>query len=250
MDLHLTPSARRATATAGSRLCLRPAPPLVAPGGPHCPAGAPGLPPPRPFFFPTRACCPWLADLHAAGRHARLCAVLDGRRSARAAAAAPLLGSPVLLPLCSPSRCSARAAAAAPLLGSAVLLPLCSPSRCSARAAAAAPLLGSAVLLPLCSPSRCSARAAAPPSAPSSPVPPARCSPPAPPLLLAPRGLAGSPLAHCSSPARPARPRPQRDGRPTPSKWVGVVRSIWADHSDPHLRGIYLFGAEPNPHEP
>ena len=99
-----TSSARRATATAGSRLCLRPAPPLVAPGGPHCPAGAPGLPPPRPFFFPTRACCPWLADLHAAGRHARLCAVLDGRslrRTHQLAAPAPAPRSPVLLPLCS-----------------------------------------------------------------------------------------------------------------------------------------------------
>jgi hypothetical protein len=28
-------------------------------------------------------------------------------------------------------------------------------------------------------------------------------------------------------------------------KWVGVVRSIWADHLDAHLRGIFPLGTNP-----
>ena len=45
-----------------------------------------------------------------------------------------------------------------------------------------------------------------------------------------------------------APPSPSRSRRrTTPSKWVGVVRSIWADHSDPDLRGIFPLGDEPNP---
>ena len=168
-----TSSARRATATAGSRLCLRPAPPLVAPGGPHCPAGAPGLPPPRPFFFPTRACCPWLADLHAAGRHTRLCAVLPPLGSGRRGrAAARLAGAPPAL-------------LAVPLLGSG--------RRGRAAARLGRPRLGPP-LLPLPRARRCHPLGARPRPRPcSSPraASPARRSPTAP-RRLAPRGLAPS----------------------------------------------------------
>ena len=60
--------------------------------------------------------------------------------------------------------------------------------------------------------------------------------------------LAGAaPLSSARSPSLPRPPLHARGRRTTPSKWVGVVRSIWADHSDPDLRGIFPLGDEPNP---
>ena len=223
----------------------------------HRHRGLPALPPPRPALGGARrSALPCRRPGSASAPplllpHARVLPV--ARRPPRGRPPRPPLRRARRPPLGSGrrGRAAARLAGAPPALLAVPLLGSGRRGRAAARLGR--PRLGPP-LLPLPRARRCHPLGARPRPRPCSS--PRAASPPAvlQRAVVAPRRAAQHAPFQCRSSALPALAllaqcfrAAERDGRPTPSKWVGVVRSIWTDHSDPDLQRIYLFWVQPNP---